>query len=296
MQTLALGQGLHTQGFKHGIDDSRLDGIIAAECRQFFYLFALGAHEVISLLGGKAQTVTFLGQTHIGIILTQQDAVLGARGKHAVRLIHATGHQVIDEDTDIGLVATQGERLTSRNPLVGIDTGNQPLPCRFLIARRAVDLSCKVQVLHQFGLQRVIELRRVKEIIFDGIAWTESMYVTQCGNVAQCFELHFPGQRRRETVEVHLVGLCPLGLDKQLVGRLVGKGDDLGLNAGAITWADAGDLTVIKRRLRQPFTQHVMHLLVGMHDPAGTLRQGRSDAGQIGKMVEILLPVLTDAL
>ena len=137
---------------KHGVDDNGLDGIFAAECCEVFHLFPFGAHEFISLLCREPQAVAFLGEAHVGIILTQQDAMLGTRCEHAVRLIHATGHQVINQYPDIGLVAGQSERLAARDILVGVDAGNESLPCRFFIARCPVNLTSQEQVLDEFGL------------------------------------------------------------------------------------------------------------------------------------------------
>ena len=135
---------------KHGIDDGCLDGEFAAESSQCVNLSTLAQQQVIALTRRESQVVTFLGQTHVGIILAQQDAVLGARGKHAVRFIHATGHQVINQHTDVSLVTAQGKRFTTGHILVGIDAGNESLPCRFLITCRAIDLPGKEQVFHDF--------------------------------------------------------------------------------------------------------------------------------------------------
>ena len=81
--------------------------------------------------------------------------MLGTRGEHAVRLVHTTGHQVVDKNTDVSLVACQSERFSSCDILVGVDAGNEPLPCRFLIPSRAIDLSGEEKILHQLGFQRM---------------------------------------------------------------------------------------------------------------------------------------------
>ena len=43
------------------------------------------------------------------------------------------------------------------------------------------------------------------------------------------------------------MGIGTLGLNEELVRSLVGKGHNLGLDAGAIAGPDARDLTIIKR-------------------------------------------------
>ena len=90
--------------------------------------------------------VALLGQAHVGIVLAQQDAVLGTRGEHAVGFVHAAGHKVIDEHTDVRLVAGECERLSSCRVLVGVNAGNESLSCRFFISRCAVDLSGEEEI------------------------------------------------------------------------------------------------------------------------------------------------------
>ena len=51
------------------------------------------------------------GEAQVGIILAQQQAVLGAGGEHAVRLERALGDEVINEDADVGLVAGAGREV-----------------------------------------------------------------------------------------------------------------------------------------------------------------------------------------
>ena len=130
---------------------------------------------------------------------------------------------------------------------MGIDTGNESLAGSLLIARCAIHLASKEQILDEFGLEGMGELSGIKEVILDSVAGAESMHITQGRDVAQGLDLHLPRQRRRETVEVHLVGRGALGFDEQLVGRLVGKGDDFGLDTGAVTGPDAGDLAIVER-------------------------------------------------
>ncbi len=54
--------------------------------------------------------VGFLSQTHVGIILAEKYAVFRTRGKHAVWFIHPFCHEVINQHTDVCLIASQGKR------------------------------------------------------------------------------------------------------------------------------------------------------------------------------------------
>ena len=49
-------------------------------------------------------------QAQVGVVLAQQQAVLGARGMQPVRLDGRLGDQVVDQHADVGLVAPQDER------------------------------------------------------------------------------------------------------------------------------------------------------------------------------------------
>ena len=53
-------------------------------------------------------------QALVGVVLAQQQAVLGARGHHAVGLVGALGDEVVDEHAGVGLVAAQEQRLRRR--------------------------------------------------------------------------------------------------------------------------------------------------------------------------------------
>ena len=47
----------------------------------------------------------------IGVVLPQQQAVLGPRGEEPVGLLGAAGDQIIDEDPDVGLGPVEDERF-----------------------------------------------------------------------------------------------------------------------------------------------------------------------------------------
>ena len=42
-------------------------------------------------------------QAPIGIIVAQDDSVFGARRKHAIGFVYASGDQIVDQDADVGL-------------------------------------------------------------------------------------------------------------------------------------------------------------------------------------------------
>ena len=48
-------------------------------------------------------------QPAVGVVVAQQQAILGPAGEHAIRLIDALGHQVVDEDADVRLAAIEDQ-------------------------------------------------------------------------------------------------------------------------------------------------------------------------------------------
>ena len=90
----------------------------------------------------------------IGIVGTQRQAVLGARGEHAVGLDHTLGGEVVDQHAEIGLGAVGDE--IGRAPAGrqgGVDAGEQALGRRLLVAGGAVDLAGEEQAAQGTQLQ-----------------------------------------------------------------------------------------------------------------------------------------------
>ena len=58
------------------------------------------------------------GQSSVGAVVAQQQAVLGARGVQAVGLGEVAGDQVVDHHTDVGLGAPKFDRVL--RPATGV--------------------------------------------------------------------------------------------------------------------------------------------------------------------------------
>ena len=69
---------------------------ITHEIHDFIAFFAFFQHHLISLLGSESKAIGALCEAHIGIVLTEQDAILGTRGEHSVWFIDTLSHQIID--------------------------------------------------------------------------------------------------------------------------------------------------------------------------------------------------------
>ena len=72
-------------------------------------------------------------------------AILGPAGEHAIGLVDAARHQVVDQHADVGRVAIEHQRLAVQERERRVGAGDQPLGGRFFVAGRAVDLPGEVQ-------------------------------------------------------------------------------------------------------------------------------------------------------
>ena len=133
--------------------------------------FGLGREGLAPLGPDAAQIDTRRRQPLIRIVGAQAQAVLGARGEHAVGLGDAARNQVVDHHAQVG-VRTRNDELSSRTAGLqrGVDArGNALGPC-FLVARGAVDLTCQEQPRQALHFQRREQLARIDVIVFDGVA------------------------------------------------------------------------------------------------------------------------------
>ena len=101
----------------------------------------------------KAQSATLLGKPEIGVVLSKQQPELSARSEHAIGLGSAEANQIVYEHAQIRLVASWRPRLEARDATGCIQSGEQTLRARFLVARRAIDLTGKVKALDDPGLE-----------------------------------------------------------------------------------------------------------------------------------------------
>ena len=93
--------------FQRIVDLTRFDVVIVTETNDFIYLFLLLLIALVALCRCKTYFVRFLRQSCIGVVLPEEDAVFGSGGEHAVWFIYALRHQVVDEDADVRLVASE---------------------------------------------------------------------------------------------------------------------------------------------------------------------------------------------
>ena len=91
----------------------------------------------------------------------KQQAVLGARGEHAVRLCRAAGHQVVDQHANVRLVPPEHKgRLPIPSRERRVEAGDEAKARRLLVARGADDLPRQVEAAARLGVVRQPDKRR----------------------------------------------------------------------------------------------------------------------------------------
>ena len=70
---------------------------------------ALTIHDSVTMFVGKAYFISDGSQSHVGIILTEQDPIFGTGGKHAIGFVDTLCHEIIDQHSDISLISSQDD-------------------------------------------------------------------------------------------------------------------------------------------------------------------------------------------
>ena len=211
------------------------------------------------------------GQAQVGVVVPKGKPVLGPRSEHPVGFLGSLGHKVVDEDTDVGLVPAQNQRSPALNLSRGVDSGDEPLPGRFLVARGSVELAGKEKAANALGFERRMKLGRWTEIVFDRIARAHDLGLFEARNRADESVLDLEGQAGGAAVDVILVGVAAFGLEEKLVAFLVGEADDLVLQGRAVAGSDALDLPAIEGRLVEIGANDLVGGGGGVGDRAGQL-------------------------
>src|SRR6266498_2335481 len=90
----------------------------------------------------------------VGVVLAYEEPILGPRCKHPVGFSRAFSHQVVNENSDVSLVALEDKRRRTLHAQSCVDAGHQTLGCSLLVAGGSIDLACQIKVAAQFSFQR----------------------------------------------------------------------------------------------------------------------------------------------
>src|SRR5260221_12098508 len=105
------------------------------------YRVALAVERAPADIVHHAEPATGLGESQVRIVLAQHEPIFRAAGEHAIRLRNTAGNEVVDQDTDIPFVAPRAPSMLVPDEQRRIDTRDDSLRRRFLVAGSAVDLS-----------------------------------------------------------------------------------------------------------------------------------------------------------
>src|SRR5690606_37739838 len=141
-------------------------------------------------------------QTQVSIVFTQHQAVFGTAGEHTIRFIGSQTDEVIHQYTDVGLVSTRAPAFTPLRSTGSIDASKQALCSGFFVTGGTVDLTGKIQTFDKSGFQRVLQITRIKEIVFDSISRTRDMRVFKTTDMAYKLNLHVKRQTGGNSVRI----------------------------------------------------------------------------------------------
>ena len=116
-----------------------------------------------------------------------------------------------------------------------------------------------------------MQVPRIEEIVFNGIARAGDVGVLETANRAYKSDLHIKGQAGGNPVGIQLAGRQPLWLNKDLVRAFVRKAMDLVFDTRTIARPHALNDTGEERGAIQPIANNIVSFFIGMRHPAATL-------------------------
>src|SRR5436309_3311330 len=96
---------------------------------------------MMTLVGDQSEPVAEVPEALLGVVLAKEQAELGLRGMHAIGLIHLFGDEVVDEDSEVRLIAPQDDLVAAEGKAGGVDAGHDAEGSRFLVAGGADNLA-----------------------------------------------------------------------------------------------------------------------------------------------------------
>src|SRR5687768_14151254 len=216
----------------------------------------------------KADLTPSRRQAQVRVVDAQKQTMLGARGKHAIRLQTSPCDEVVNQNPDVGLVAPQREGDGPSNTAGRVDARNQSLGRGFLVPGGAVDLPREEQAGDPVRFERRLQLGRLEEVVFNRIPGPQHRSVLESRHRANDGELHVAWQRHRKAVDVDLVDVDPFRLEVDLVTLAIREPHDLVFERRTVPRSDAMNLTVEERTLIDVTAHEIVNPRGRMHEPA----------------------------
>src|SRR5262249_52739789 len=128
------------------------------------------AEQVPPLIVHKAGRPAAWREPEIGVVDPQQQTVLRTGREHAVGLETTLGDQIIDQDANVGLVASEAHARQSLRAPPSIHSRDESLSGGFLVTGCSVDLAGEKQPRDALRFERSAQRSRLDEVVFDGIS------------------------------------------------------------------------------------------------------------------------------
>ena len=125
-----------------------------------------------------------------------------------------------------------------------------------------------------------MQIPRIEEVVFDGIARPRDVGVLETANTLDGRQLDIEGQAGRDAVRIELVGVQALGLHEHLVLRAIGEAHHLVFDGRAVPRPDGLDHAGVHRRAVESAADDVVRGRIGMRDVADGLLRMHVRRGQ----------------
>src|SRR4029434_4369571 len=117
------------------------------------------------------------------------------------------GDKIVHQDSQIALAAAHCDRFPPERRVSGIDSSEQTLRPRLLIACRSVDLTCMEEPGESLGLKRRPDFGRIDHIVFNRVPWPQHDRLLEARYLVYQLLLQIRRKARREDIQISLVGL-----------------------------------------------------------------------------------------
>src|ERR1700675_3648939 len=184
----------------------------------------------------------------VGIINPQVQTKLRPRSKHPIRLVGPFRNQVVNKNRRIPFRPVEHQRSLLLHLQRRVNPLHDSLASPLFVPRRSIDLPGKKQSRNLFRFQRAIKFRGIDRVVLNRVPGPHHLGIFKPRYRLQNRQLHINRQRSAHAVDIDLVRIQPLGLQKKLVRQFVGELDDLVFNRRTITRPRRLNLPAIHRR------------------------------------------------
>ena len=238
----------------------------------FFRNFPLFFQQLlISFFINQSNLIAFFRQTHICIVLPQQQTVLCPGGHHPIRFPVFLRHQIIDQHADIRFGTIQNQRFFSLDLPRCIDPGDQSLCRRLFIAGASVKLAGTEQAGDIFKFQGKRQRSRINTVILNRVCVPHDLRMFQSRYRTVHRDLHILRKRARHTSNIHFIRIKSFWFNKYLMTFFIRKTNDLVLDRWTVSRSGTFNHTGIQWRTVQIITDDLMRLFICVGQPAGSL-------------------------